>query len=482
MNSFSYIRTFFLWTVLPLFTFSCDDTTGTLGSGIMPDEDGLQISQATYKVFTRSLKADSVLATTDLCYLGRVTDPETNATTTGDFLAQFYLQDNYKFPHDSMMVKAENGKIEADSVTLQLYVSSYYGDSLNSLKIGIYDLDTLNVMKENESYYTNINPEQYVNKAPNAIRKEQTVSIKGLNESVSSDNQAYRNIQIKLPREYGTFIINQYYKNPDYFKNSFNFIRHVCPGFYIKTLSGNGIMFSIDVSTLSIYFRYKMNDSIYNGVNRIAATEEVIQNTHVENKNLDPLLNEKAYTYLKTPSGIFTEVTLPIDSIYHGEHANDTVNSAKLIFTRQNNESGSLYNLEIPTNILMVPKKQLYTFFEERKVADGIESYVTTFNREYNSYTFNNISQLIVKCQNNRKQGAGIQPEDSPQTCQNKYQIWEKENPDWNKVVLVPVTTTYNSSGTLSRVRNDLGLKSVKLSGGDTGNISISIVYSRFNK
>ena len=463
------------------FFTACDDNTNALGGNIMPDEDELNISQAVYKVYSESFATDSVLATTELCYLGRVTDPETNATTTGDFLAQFYLQDDYKLPDASMMVKAENGDIEADSIDLRLYVSSYYGDSLNSLKIGVYELDTLNVMKEDVAYYTDIDPLQYINKAPTAIHKELTFSVRDLKNESSSSSGVYRNIQIKLPREYGTFILNQYYKNPDYFKNSFNFIRHVCPGFYIKTISGNGAMMSIDVSTLNVYFRYQMEDSIYNGVSRMAATEEVLQNTHIENKNLEPLVADKECTYLKTPAGLFTAVTLPINEIYNG-HYNDTINSAKITFPRKNNITESSYKLEIPPTILLLPKSQLYKFFEERKIADGKESYISQYNRKYNSYTFNNLAQLIVKLQNERNKGAGVLPSDSEETRIAKYAIWEAANEDWNQVVLVPVTTTYGSTGNISRIRNELGLKSTKLIGGETGDLSVTVVYSKFNK
>ena len=49
----------------------------------------------------------------------------------------------------------DNDTIVADSVDIRLYVSNYYGDSLNSMKLGVYELDTANVMKENMIYYSN---------------------------------------------------------------------------------------------------------------------------------------------------------------------------------------------------------------------------------------------------------------------------------------------------------------------------------------
>ena len=113
---------------------SCDDETGTIGGSIMPGEDEMQISQGVYGVQSRSVKADSVLATTDVSHLGKITDPETNATTICDFLAQFHILEDFSLPEKESLIK-DNGIVEADSVDIRLYISSYYGDSLNSMKL-----------------------------------------------------------------------------------------------------------------------------------------------------------------------------------------------------------------------------------------------------------------------------------------------------------------------------------------------------------
>lgn len=460
---------------------SCDDETGTIGGSIMPGEDEMQISQGVYGVQSRSVKADSVLATTDVSHLGKITDPETNATTICDFLAQFHILEDFSLPEKESLIK-DNGIVEADSIDIRLYISSYYGDSLNSMKLGVYELDTANVMKENVSYYSNLDPTIYLNTSPSAVKKELTFAVSdlSLSDSIRFSSSQTKNIRIKLPKEYGTFLMNKYYENPEYFRNSYNFINHVCPGFYFKTLSGNGTMLEVDVVALSVYFRYISNDTILNGVQRMAATEEVLQNTHIENKNLDHLLNADGYTFVKTPAGIYTEVTLPIDSIYNDDHINDTINSAKISFIRRNNDSQNIYNLPIPKELLMVKSGELYEFFEKGKVADGATSYVTTFSSSDNSYTFSNISSLVSNIYKTRQSGAGVTAYDPKATREQKYRVWEQAHPDWNKVMLVPVVTTYNSLNSLTRVRNDLSLGSTRLVGGNSKDIQISVVYSRF--
>lgn len=461
---------------------SCDDDTGIIGGNTMPSEDGIRISQAVYPVLTRSVKADSVLATASDGYLGKVVDPETGAITTGDYLSQFYILEDYQLPEKERMV-VENGKVVADSVDLRLYVTSYYGDSLNSMKLGVYELDTANVMPANGVFYTNIDPQEYLNPLPSAVHKELAFAVKDLSlpDSTLNSSSTAKSIRVKLPAEYGSFILNKYYENSNNFRNSYNFTHHVCPGFYFKVLSGSGTMITVDVTTLSIYFRYEQDDSTYVGVQRMAATQEVLQNTHIENKNIDHLLLAEDYTFIKSPAGIFTEVTLPVDDIYNEDHLNDTLNSAKIAFPRYNDASQSEYNLSIPQNLLMVKKSELYSFFEKGEVADGETSYLASFSSADNSYTFNNIASLVSHLKNLRNTEAGVTGHETAAERKAKYAAWEAANPDWNKVMLVPVTASYgtvNSSKVLMRVRNDLQLGSTRLLG--NGNIQLSVVYSRF--
>ena len=64
---------------------------------------------------------------------------------------------------------------------------------------------------------------------------------------------------------------------------------------------------------------------------------------------------------------------------------------------------------------------------------------------------------------------------------------WKRKNPDWNKVVLIPINaqyTTYGSSSILTGVSHDMSLSSVRLIGGEenpNGDIEITVIYSKFN-
>ena len=206
-------------------------------------------------------------------------------------------------------------------------------------------------------------------------------------------------------------------------------------------------------------------------MSRFAATPEVLQNTHIENGNLQEFVDRNPQcTYLKTPAGIFTEMTLPVDDIYEG-HQNDSINQAQFTLYRYNAthpESG----FETPQTLLLVRKQDMYSFFEEGNVPDEKTSYITSFNSSYNTYTFSNICNLVAYCRREKNQEAaknGMSPDE-----------WARLNPDWNKIVLIPVETNEDNSNNIVSVTHDMGLGNARLAGGEGQAIQMQIIYSTF--
>ena len=76
-------------------------------------------------------------------------------------------------------------------------------------------------------------------------------------------------------------------------------------------------------------------DSIVRGYIPFPATKEVFMSTRFDNDKsvLKQLAAEKEHTYLKTPAGLCTEITLPLEELYN-DHKTDTLNSVSLTFTR----------------------------------------------------------------------------------------------------------------------------------------------------
>jgi len=439
-----------------LFT-ACDDDTNTLGVEIMPKSDFVTKQYTTYDVETQSYAVgDSVLARSSVSYLGRYTDPETGTIIQSDFLAQFHCQENFSFP-DSVT------NDEITSVELRLYIEDFVGDSLATFKLSVYPLNK--VLDADQNYYTNIDPTQYYDADAEPITtKWFSISDRTITDSTRWSSSYTNSIRIALPTSVGQEIYNAYRTNPEYFENTSTFLNSGLPcskGFYFKVESGDGAMAYIDVSQFNIYFRYYDEDYAKDttGVCQFASTEEVVQATRFENSRLEQLLDNDEVTYVKSPAGIFTQVTLPTDQINVG----DTINSATITFTRYNDQTSSDFKLAIPQTLLLVRLDDYNDgFFEKYELADATTSFLATFNSSSNTYEFSNIAHLLTTIVREKAEGTAT------------------ENAD--KVLLIPVEADYDSSSNLVRLSHDFSLASAKLVGGSSGGVKLEVIYSTYNK
>ena len=441
---------------------SCDDNTATLGVDMMPTTDLITKKYETYDVTTASYPVgDSVLARTSMSYFGRFTDPETGTTVKSDFLAQFHCDEGFSLPDT---IRGDS----CVSLELKLFIDNFVGDSLTSFKLSVYELNKQ--LDPNADYYTNINPEDYydVNAEPIAA-KWFTMSDRTITDSARWSNSYNNNIRVTLPNSLGTQIIRDYRQNPEHFTNTSTWLHSGNPcskGLYFKLDSGDGAMAYIYVVQLNMYFTYY--DEYYEkdtlGLCELAATEEVVEASRFENTNLQKLLDDTSCTYLKSPAGIFTVATIPADQI----NVQDTINSAKLTFTRYNARTDSEFKLGIPKKILLVRLDDyLNGFFENYQVPDNQESYIADFNSSTNSYEYSNVARLVTKMVQEKSHGTASE--------------------NWNKVLLIPVEATYSNTtdvtGTgrqIVKLNHDFSMTSARLVGGDNDKVKMEVIYSRF--
>lgn len=466
---------FYLLIIFSLFAFAgCDDETAGIGGSIVPDNDKITIDTLTIYAKSRSILAnDSILANTSNVYLGRYTDPETGSIFSSDFIAQFNCVEDYGFPAEGVVGDTTT------SVELKLFYNTYFGDSLNTMQCHVYELDR--TLEEGKPYYTNVDPAEFINEdnTPIAIKSYCAVD-RSIPDSIRLSDDYTRNITITLPNSIGKRFLDKYYEtdaNGDsigkkYFSNSEEFINNIFKGLYVKSTQGDGTVLYITMARLNVSFQYYTKgssgakDSIVSGIATFSSTKEVLQVNKFNNSNVQELADDNSCTYLKTPAGIFTEIELPINEIIE---RTDTLNSAKIVFTRYNSNNDAKFSYSVPQTLLMVRKKDMYDFFLKNKLYDNITSYSTSFTQNSNEYKFSNISRLINYIADEYQKGTEKDPE------------WETKNPDWNKVVLIPITqTTDNNFGNAISVSHNHGMTSARLRGGKDP-IAISIVTSKFS-
>lgn len=449
--------------------YSCDDSTTGIGDSTIAAGDSIPAGAATYNVHTRSILADSVYARTSTAYLGKYTDPHFGEFSA-DFIAQFNCTDDFEFPEAVQ---------EITGLQLRMSYSSYFGDSLNAMRLQVDTLNKVIPEKELGTFYTSVDPTQYydINSKPIA-RKAFAATGASVKDStiVTYDSYGYVSSTItyywqdvKLPTALGQYMYDKYTEDKNNYKDAEQFINNVLKGVYVHCTHGDGTILYIDDMQLRLSFSYLIEsssgkvDSLVYGATLFAATKEVIQANRFQNSDrLEELVTETDYTYLKTPAGIFTEATLPIDEIAD-EHLRDTLNAATITFTRYNEKSDSKYPMGVPQNLLMVRKKDMYNFFEKNETYDGVTSYIATYNssgESANTYAFTNIAPLITACINEKKEG--------------------KQDEDWNKVVLIPVKTEIDSNKTIIGLKSNLDMESSRLIGGEKNPIKLQVLYTTF--
>lgn len=479
--------------VIAALTFAaCDDTTEGIGGSITNKIDNINISNSAFNVTTKSIVADSVLSRNNTGLIGKMKDPETGNYVKGDYMTQLSVLPTFSVDTLDYIKQANKGSIEADSCYLLVSYNASYGDTIAPMKVTAYEMTK--PMAEDQEYYSNYDAFEkgWVNENnqhwSSNYNLSNTSDVKNfkiyLNKEYKKDGKTYKN--------YGSYILQTYEKHPEYFKTNFKFLHNVCPGFYIKNVGGTGNMAKIWNTELIFYWtRHKTinkdSTAVSIGYNRFDGTEEVLQLNKIENdtENLKKLASkdQEKCTYLKSPAGIFTEVTLPIEDIMKG-HEKDTLNTATISFPRLNNDNeDNPYNFATPSTILMVQKDSLQSFFEKSKLADSRTSYTASYSSTgtyKNAYTFQNIANLVSAMYKNKGKG---------------------EN--WNKVVLVPVnviTTTQGYTTVISKINHDMSLASTRLIVGTddpnkdyttdkktgkkvaSGPIRIKVIYSKFKE
>lgn len=479
--------------VIAALTFAaCDDTTEEIGGSITNKIDNINISNSAFNVTTKSIVADSVLSRNNTGLIGKMKDPQTGNYVKGDYMTQLSVLPTFSVDTLDYIKQANNGSIEADSCYLLVSYNASYGDTIAPMKVTAYEMTR--PMSEDKEYYSNYDAfkEGWVSENnqhwSSNYNLSNTSDVKNfkiyLNKKYEKDGKTYKN--------YGSYIMQTYAEHPEYFKTNFKFLHNVCPGFYIKNVGGTGNMAKIWNTELIFYWtRHKTinkdSTAVSIGYNRFDGTEEVLQLNKIENdtENLKKLASkdQEKCTYLKSPAGIFTEVTLPIKDIMKG-HEKDTLNTATISFPRLNNENeDNPYNFATPSTILMVQKDSLQSFFEKSKLADNRTSYTASYSSTgtyKNAYTFQNIANLVSAMYKNKGKG---------------------EN--WNKVVLVPVnviTTTQGYTTVISKINHDMSLASTRLIVGTddpnkdyttdektgkkvaSGPIRIKVIYSKFKE
>lgn len=462
--------------------YSCDDETTGIGQ-FVADADMIPAKADSYTIETESYLLDSVYSRSSTAYLGKFTDKD-YGTFSSDFLVQINCPENFILPDRIEEIK---------TAKLGLYYTSYFGDSLASIRAQIDPLTK--AIKDDGTnkalYYSNLDPTEYYDKnaTPLAI-KDYSAYDRTIPDSVRNEDGYYPNVAIDLGDGFCKNFLEKYNYTETvngktihpYFKDSESFINNVLKGFYVHTISGEGSILYISDIYLHLTIAYwtktsEDKDTLVHTVVPMSSTKEVFMSTRFKNSGMKELVSDPKCTYLKTPAGLCTEVTLPIEEMYQA-HKNDTLNSISVSFQKLKDQSNNPFKMGTPSNLLMVRKGEMKDFFENNKVYDNKTTFIATYSSTTNSYDFSKLNRLISYI------FSEIRPE--IEKGEAEWNKWKSEHQDYNKLLLVPVTTESDSQGNIIGVENDLNVNSAMLMGGkdlnnssdESQRIKMSIIYT----
>lgn len=411
---------FLLFSLIALAIASCDDDIKLVGPTIQPPSDNIPTYVDSFQVTAKTVYIDSLYAKTSQALLGQMEDPLFGTMKAG-YLCQFYCKDNFQFKHQPI-----NGKI--DSINFKLVYNDitsgapgWVGDSLAPQQVEVYKITT----PLKEDFYTNMNPADYCDMSQLMGKKVFTAVDKSVPDSVRFEyisDYGYMftpNVTIDFPKEFGQEIYENTINSPELFRNQETFNEYF-PGLYVTTGQGSGCILKVGGSGMYIYYKYHETLTASDGSDSIVVrqtaevfqvTPEIIQLSHVENGEMDKLMDptNTRLSYLKSPAGIYTELTIPIKEIAEKIGTQRVITNLPFSIEYLPQDQWK-YALTPPSYVALIPSDSLQAFFKEGRINNNVTTFVSDNGYKANTdyygnvlsysplyyYNFNNISTLLA--------------------------------------------------------------------------------------
>ncbi|MBK5719495.1 DUF4270 domain-containing protein [Dysgonomonas sp. Marseille-P4677] len=368
---------------------ACEDNLGQLGESIQPEKDDINAKGDTIdlRAATYSFE-DSVYARTEYGLLGEYIDPIFGKVKS-DYMTELFCPEDIEFKNPN------NKKVTIDSVFLNTEFTYFTGDTVAPMGLSVYE-----VTKPLKAFFfTSVDPAKYTDNMSKLLGQN-IFSIQDLPNVVESGYRI-RTINTQLDLSLGERFYNEWLESKDTFKNS-DAMSEFFKGIYVTTTFGSGTLIRTDQTSFNIYYTYQIRnvantaDSAAVGIFHLPVTPEVIQMNHVKNTLPTDMLGESdVRTYMKTPAGVYTEFTIPLDDIMKTVGKDRVINAANFKvkgFTEEEEKSGLIR----PSYVLVINKDSLENYFYDKRYSSSNKtSFVISRNTSSNTYDLGNLASVI---------------------------------------------------------------------------------------
>lgn len=391
-----------LFFIIALLAVSCNDELSPVGMTVLPEDDDIDVRRDTISYTSSSQIIDSIYVKTSYGFLGTFNDLVYGNIGYG-YLTNFYTSQDSVFKY-----KALDNKI--DSVRLFVFARNSAGDSLTTMEASVYGIPEGKKLDRN--FYSDVDPWKYASKDMLWAKKTYTfreMKINALDTFYTVPAYAFNPyIKFNLPVSVGQHLYDKWQTDPGVFADLDQFFDFF-PGLFVTSTGGSGNIQEVGLTLLQVFYTGVVKgsegqDSTFFAQTYFRSSEEVIQMNNLTSNRTDDqkLIADKTKTYIKTPSGVITQLEIPIREISERLGDERTFNNVKLSLKADYQQDWK-YTLPIPPNLLLIPPDSVKQFFEQSRLPESSYSYMSTLSSSTFEYNFGNISVLIQNTINHLK-------------------------------------------------------------------------------
>lgn len=348
-------------------------------------------------------------------YVGTIPNKEYGGITC-DYLTQVRCPAGFTFGEEPLDHKV-------DSAFVAIYYTGYTGNGDAPLEISAYKLKK---PLERANYKYSIGDISAYSDERELLGQTTFTASKG-DGVIQSPKMPY--ILIPLSRDMGQEFYDLARAGSPHFQSQAAFDQYF-PGMHLKISAGAGSVLQVAGTSLVFYYSVKAKvkeknkegkeietEKVVARAQEMVHTSEVPQVARFANEGLDRLLQKvesegSAYSFIKSPAGVITEVVLPIAQIEKmlagaPNGATRQLNSIHYALKGINQvmelgakEEDTTYALTSPSHLLLLPKDSLATFFS-KELTPLIRPYTAFLSNRSSStsltYDFGNIASVVTK-------------------------------------------------------------------------------------
>lgn len=397
MSKFKYL----IIALLTCLAFqACEDETSQIGQTLDRGEVTIMVD-STFVVKGESVYTPSFDARSATKLLGRIAVPE-----YGDlrctFVSQLMAASSLAVP-DSISVE----KVDSMRILLTVPRGALTGDSLAPQQVSLYALTKQLPADLKNSF----DPDGYFSQNSLLGKSTYTLSALAMTDSAFKKVKTLQ-IPIRLPNEFAKKVFNDYRNNPQIFAWPSSFNKYF-PGLYAESSFGSGCIANIQKVEAFLYWHHQTKTSqiidneaqtviktVKDSIAVFASAPEVLSSNNINlrlSTNIENLVNAGKAVIL-SPAGYNVKFEMPVKEIlskYNLASQDMTViNDLRLSIPASTIEND--YNITPPPYLLMVPTKDLDTFFAENKVPDDKTSFWASYSTSTGKYNFTSMRDWLV--------------------------------------------------------------------------------------